>query len=268
MSMMEKLKQTELADALAGMPVGEIYCFDTIGSTNDFGFERSAAGAPDMTVITAFEQTSGRGRMQRRWITVPGTSLPLTIIIRPTEQEMEHLNLFSPLTGLALREGLLHAYGISSQIKWPNDVLLNRRKISGILCETQWEGDRLNALILGVGINLLHGSAPDIPDLNYPASSVEDETGIVISRTEWIRVFLEQILRLRPLIGKKEFFELWESCLAYKNEEAILVRQDGSRESCIVQGIAPDGSLLTRDQSGRTRLWLAGEISLREKIGD
>ena len=66
MSMMEKLKQTELADALAGMPVGEIYCFDTIGSTNDFGFERSAAGAPDMTVITAFEQTSGRGRMQRQ----------------------------------------------------------------------------------------------------------------------------------------------------------------------------------------------------------
>ena len=260
---MEKLTQEELTQALAGLPVGEIHCFDAIGSTNDFGFERSAAGAPDMTVITAFEQTKGRGRMQRKWITVPGASLPMTVIIRPTEDEMEHLNLFSPLTGLALHEALREGWHIESEIKWPNDVLLNRRKISGILCETQWEGSRLNALILGVGINLYHGAAPDIPDITYPASSVEDETGTAIPRTEWIRTFLTQLIRLRPLLGKREFFSLWERSLAYKGETARLVRPDGSSELCTVTGIAPDGSLMTINEKGKTKTWLAGEISLR-----
>ena len=260
---MNKLTQEELSKILTGLPVGNIYCFDSIGSTNDYGFEMAASGAADMTIITAFEQTKGRGRMERKWITAPGTSLPMTIIIRPKEDEMVHLNLFSPLTGLAVHEGLKRDYHIESQIKWPNDVLLNRRKISGILCETQWEGDRLNALILGVGINLLHGSAPEITDLNYPASSVEDETGMIIPSAKWIRSFVTQILRLRPLIGSPEFIEMWENCLAFKGETAALVRQDGSREYCTVRGIAPDGSLLTENKNGAVQTWLAGEISLR-----
>lgn len=261
---MEKLIKEELQDALTGLPIGDVYCFDAIGSTNDFAFDLSAAGAPDMTVITAFEQTKGRGRMERRWITVPGTSLPLTVLIRPTDEELRFINLFSPLTGLAVREGLLLDHGIDCRIKWPNDVLLNGKKISGILCETQWEGGRLNALILGVGLNLLHGSAPDLPDLNYPASSVEDETGVIIQRPAWVRTFLTQILRLRTMIGKEAFFTLWESCLAYKGDEVLLVRQDGSSEHGVVKGIAPDGSLVTCGQNGEPRTWLAGEISLRK----
>ena len=261
---MKPLTQQELEESLEGLPIGEIYCFESIGSTNDYGFERSAAGAPDMSIITAFEQTKGRGRMQRKWITAPGTSLPMTIIIRPTSEEKDCLNLFSPLTGMAIREGLMQDYDIESQIKWPNDVLLNRRKISGVLCETQWEGNTLQALILGVGINLLHGSAPDVPDLNYPASSIEDETGIIIPRTEWIRTFIRQLIRLRPLIGTSVFYTLWESCLAYKNENVMLVRQDGSSELCTVKGISSDGSLITMDHNGVEKNWLAGEISLRE----
>lgn len=262
---MEKLTQEELAKALSGLPVGELHCFDAIGSTNDFGFERAAAGAPDMTVITAFEQTKGRGRMQRRWITAPGASVPMTVIIRPTETEMEHLNLFSPLTGLALHEALREGWNIKSEIKWPNDVLLNRRKIAGILCETQWEGGKLNALILGVGANLYHGSAPEIPDITYPASSVEDETGTIIPQTEWIRVFLTQLIRLRPQLGSPAFFERWEKALAYKGETVRLVRPDGSSELSKVTGIAPDGSLITVDGAGERKTWLAGEISLRSK---
>lgn len=261
----DPVKPEIIRTALTRLPVGEIYAFDSIGSTNDFGFERAAAGAPDMTVITAFEQTKGRGRMQRKWITAPGASLPMTVIIRPAEAEMDHLNLFSPLTGLAVREGLLREWNIESRIKWPNDVLLNRRKIAGILCETQWEGSRLNALILGVGINLYRGSAPEIPDITYPASSVEDETGTAIPRTEWIRTFLTQLIRLRPLLGRPEFFDLWESCLAYKGETARVVHPDGSSELCTVTGIAPDGSLITQDAQGMTKTWLAGEISLRNE---
>lgn len=257
------LTREELAGSLEDLPVGEIHCFDRVGSTNDFGFERAAAGAPDLSVITAFEQVSGRGRMHRKWVTVAGTSLPLTVIIRPSEQELRCLNLFSPLTGLAVREALSAGWKIGAEIKWPNDVLLNRRKICGVLCETQWEGDHLNALILGLGTNLLHGAAPEIPDLTYPASSVEDETGIVIGRAAYIRAFIEQLIRLRPLIGKPVFFELWESCLAYKNEKAVVVRPDGEAVHCVVNGIDAEGNLCVTEAGGRTASYMAGEISLR-----
>ncbi len=259
----EKLTEAVLAEALRGLPIGDIHCPESVGSTNDLGLELSSAGTPDMTVITAFEQTKGRGRMNREWITVPGSCLPMTVIIRPTSAEMRYLNLFSPLTGLAIREGLFAGYGIDSRIKWPNDVLLNRRKIAGILCEMQWEGDRLKGLILGAGLNLLHGSAPELPDLTYPASSIEDETGAIIPRAEWIRCFLGQILRLRPLIGRPEFFRMWENCLAYKGESASLVRPDGTAEICTVQGIDDEGKLVVRDAHGRLQSWLAGEITLR-----
>ncbi len=259
----KKLSQPELAEALRDFPIGDIHCPESVGSTNDLGLELSASGAPDMTIITAFEQTKGRGRMHREWVTVPGTSLPVTVIIRPTAAEMNYLNLFSPLTGLAIRRGLFAGYGIDSRIKWPNDVLLNRRKISGILCEMQWEGAQLKGLILGAGLNLLHGSAPDNPDITYPASSVEDETGIVIPRAEWIRCFLEQILFLRPLLGTPEFFRIWENCLAYKDETVYLIRPDGKRETCTVYGIDPEGKLIVKGEDGRTRSYLAGEITLR-----
>ena len=262
----KQLSAQELKIALEGLPIGEIHSFDRIGSTNDFALERAAAGAPDMSIVTAFEQFSGRGRMQRKWVTAPGASLPMTVIIRPKASEMEHLNLFSPLTGLAVSEALRNGYGIDSEIKWPNDILINRRKTSGVLCEMYWNGDRLEALLLGVGVNLLKGSAPDIPDITYPATSVEDETGIRISRGEWIRHFLEEVLRIRPLLGTADFFKLWESRLAYKDEEAVVIRPDGTADRCVVRGISPDGSLITEMGNGETRTFLAGEISLRPAI--
>ena len=258
----EQVKK-QICSALADLPVGEIHFFDSIGSTNDFGFERAVSGAPDLTVISAFEQTSGRGRMHRKWITVPGTSVPMTVIIRPSPEEMNYLNLFSPLTGLAVREGLAAGWGIKGEIKWPNDVLLNRKKICGILCETLWEGDDLQALILGLGTNLLHGAAPDIPDPTYPASSVEDETRIIISYSKWIACFLKQLIRIRPLIGKPEFFELWEKSLAYRNERVTLISPDGTAEYGIVKGIDKDGNVIVKNQAGEVRTYLAGEISLR-----
>ena len=259
----DRLTTSALEEALHGLPVGEIHYFDRIGSTNDFAFERAEAGAPDLSVAAAFEQTEGRGRMQRRWITVPGTSLPMSIIIRPQPSEMGYLNLFSPLTGLAVREALLDGYGIESRIKWPNDVLLNRRKICGILCETRWESDRLQALILGLGTNLRRGSAPEISDIVYPASSIEEESGIIIPPADWIRCFLEQLIRLRPLLGTPAFFELWENCLAYRGETAKLVRPDGTCRICTVLGIDPEGKLRVKNESGREECFLAGEISLR-----
>ena len=75
-----KHTERDLKQALSGLPIGDVHYFDAIDSTNDYGFVCAEAGAPDMTIITAFEQTAGRGRMHRKWITVPGTSLPMTVI--------------------------------------------------------------------------------------------------------------------------------------------------------------------------------------------
>lgn len=259
-----ELNSAVLKDALAGLPVGDLYYYDTIGSTNDAAIELTAGDAPDMTVVTAGAQLAGRGRMQRVWVTQPGSSLPMTILIRPTETERANLNLFSPYVGLAVHEALREDYGIASEIKWPNDVLLNRRKISGILCEMRWSGDELRGLVLGIGMNLLHGSVPAIRDINYPASCVEDETGVAIPRPRWIRSFIRQLIRLRPLIGKAEFFKRWESHMAYKDERVSLIRTGGDPLPYIVRGIDSEGCLLAENMSGEIEKFIAGEISLRK----
>lgn len=258
------LSSAVLKEALQGLAVGDLYYYDTIGSTNDAALELAAGDAPDMTIIAAGAQVAGRGRMQRVWVTQPGSSLPMTILIRPTEMDCANLNLFSPYVGLAVHEALREDYGIASEIKWPNDVLLNRKKISGILCETRWSGDELRGLVLGIGMNLLRGSVPEIRDINYPASCVEDETGIAIPRARWIRSFVKQLIRLRPMIGKPEFFKLWESHMAYKDERVSLIRTGGEPLPYIVRGIDNEGCLLAENMSGGIEKFIAGEISLRK----
>ena len=258
-----EMSSAVLKEALAGLPVGDLYYYDSVGSTNDIAMELSAGDAPDMTIVTAGAQVAGRGRMQRVWVTQPGSSLPMTILIRPTETERANLNLFSPYVGLAVHEALREDYGIESEIKWPNDVLLHRRKISGILCEMQWGGEELRGLVLGIGVNLLHGSVPEIRDITYPASCVEDETGTAIPRPKWIRSFIKQLIRVRPMIGRPEFFDLWESCLAYKDERVTLTKTGGEPIPYTVRGIDREGCLLAETASGTVEKFIAGEISLR-----
>ena len=132
-----------LTSLLSELPVPQIRYFETIGSTNDEALAWIQAGSQDGCLVIADQQTQGRGRLNRRWITHPGAALAFSLILQPTAGEIDRLEFFSPLGALAICQAMEELYGLNPQIKWPNDVLLQGRKIAGILVETAWLGDRL-----------------------------------------------------------------------------------------------------------------------------
>ena len=177
------MNKTQIERGLSPLPLGVIRYFDTIGSTNDEALAWASQGAPDFSLIVADEQTSGRGRMDRKWFTPPHSALAMSLILRPTTVERAHPSRTTGLLALSLAESLLKL-GLAPQIKWPNDVLLSGRKVAGILVESTWMGEELDALVLGMGVNVLNASIPPADQLLFPATSVETELGYPIERVE------------------------------------------------------------------------------------
>ena len=161
---------------LSSLPLSAFRYYDTLGSTNDEALVWASQGAPDFSLIIADEQTSGRGRMDRKWFTPPQSALAMSLILRPTAIERTHPARTTGLLALSLAESL-RKLGLIPQIKWPNDVLLSGRKVAGILVETTWMGDELDAMVLGMGVNVLNASIPPADQLLFPATSIETELG-------------------------------------------------------------------------------------------
>src|SRR5215204_5419931 len=134
------MNQTELKTILSKLPLGVIHYFDSIGSTNDEALVWAANDAPDLSIVIADEQTAGRGRLDRPWFTPPSTALAFSLILRPTMDEIPHLSRTVGLAALSIADtiGML---GLAPQVKWPNDILLNGRKVAGVLIELVWSGE-------------------------------------------------------------------------------------------------------------------------------
>src|SRR5512146_539455 len=131
------MNPNELKKALSKLPVGDVRYFDTIGSTNNEALAWATSGAKDLSLVIADEQSAGRGRLDRKWYTPKGTALAFSLILRPTAQENPYLTRMVGLAALAITDAL-QTRGLSAQIKWPNDVLLNGSKVAGILIESVW----------------------------------------------------------------------------------------------------------------------------------
>jgi BirA family biotin operon repressor/biotin-[acetyl-CoA-carboxylase] ligase len=274
--------------ALSGLPLGPLRYFDQLGSTNDEARSWAAAGAPDLALVVADEQTAGRGRHKRRWHTPPGAALALSLILRLTPEGpagalSTHLTALGALAVAAALESL---YSLPAEIKWPNDVLVDRRKLAGILVEAAWQGDQLQAVILGIGVNVAENSVPLEAELNFPAASV---TGCLaapgrsagfapahVDRLELLRAILEKLLDWRPRLGSMEFLSAWEERLAFRGEWVRIVRTgpeaqpplpDREREwEGQVLGLEGDGALRLLDRSGRVQRLQVGEIHLRSAV--
>lgn len=251
--------------ALDGLPLGRVSLLDTIGSTNDLAAEWAAGGAADFSLILADEQTSGRGRAGRHWLTPRGSGLAFSLVLDPAALPQAEAGLVTGLGAVAVAEALEAVYGLASEIKWPNDVLVGGRKLCGVLAEAHWEGAALDAIILGIGINIAPGSVPPAEVLALPATCVEAETGQPCHRPDLLRAVLEALLRWRPALGQAVFVAAWEERLAYRGQQVALV--SGAEEvHGRLLGLAADGQLRIEDGSGTERLIPAGEIRLRPKL--
>lgn len=175
----------ELCRERLGTTAARVLYFDTIGSTNDVAASLAVDGAAEGTVVIADAQTSGRGRRGRTWFSPPGAGLYVSVVLTPSrasEAPERAISLLTITAGVALAEAVERVTGLGPAIKWPNDLLVERRKLAGILAEgvAQSTAAGLRAVVLGYGINV--GTAAYPPELADRVTSLESELGRPIDR--------------------------------------------------------------------------------------
>ena len=274
------IDQISLERVLQGIPTGPIRYLDQVGSTNTEALRWADDGAPDLSVVIADEQTAGRGRQGRTWFTPPGAALAFSLVLREdiafaqrplpgslSGHNPSWLGRLTALGALAVCQALEAEYHLSPQIKWPNDVLLERRKVCGILTEAQWQGERLDAVVLGIGINVAPASVPPDSELIYPATCVESDLGREVDRWQLLRSVLENILAWRSQLKAAEFLGAWEDRLAFKGEPVEIYPGVATEslpvERGILLGLDSAGRLRIRGQNGEVRSLEVGELRLR-----
>jgi BirA family biotin operon repressor/biotin-[acetyl-CoA-carboxylase] ligase len=224
--------------------------------------EWARQGAQGLCLAYADEQTAGRGRAGRTWFTPPGAALAFSILLESDANlEANFLGLVSGLGALAVCEAL-ETLDLIPTIKWPNDVLLDGKKVCGVLAEADWSADKLQALILGIGINVAAQSVPPKENMNFPATSIEDVLGIKVDAPKLLRKVLESLITWKDEMDEPAFVQEWEQKLEYKGQSVHL----GDGEKLIegeVLGLTHEGKLRMRLLDGIEQAFRIGEIQIR-----
>jgi BirA family biotin operon repressor/biotin-[acetyl-CoA-carboxylase] ligase len=237
--------------------------FDSLPSTNLEAARRAVAGAAEGVCIVAGEQTAGRGRLQREWVSPKGAGLYFTIILRP-QFEQTSWPLLTLMAAVAVRDALFAACALETDIKWPNDILANEKKLCGILAETV-ETPMGRAVVVGIGINLTKGSFPS--ELETVATDVETAGN---QRPE-LEVVLEALVRalasyyelLNQAAGPAEIIREWCARSSYSEGKLICVSGSGNSESLIgtTRGLERDGALRVETYTGEIKVIRAGDVT-------
>ncbi|MGD8813883.1 MAG: biotin--[acetyl-CoA-carboxylase] ligase [Anaerolineales bacterium] len=237
-----------------------LHYFETLGSTNDLAKELAASGASHGTLVVADEQTAGRGRGDRKWLTSKGGGLALSLVLRPEEAEIATASGVGCMTALAICDALQEE-GIKAQIKWPNDVLIAERKVAGVLVEAAWHGMELAWTVVGVGINVRSESTPPIEQIEYPATSVDAEVGHKVDRVLFLRTLLKYFAERWIHLGSDVIARTIDERLAFRGQEIELVGA-GKALRGRLQGVRPNGQLRLLTAKGEMDI-AAGETRLR-----
>lgn len=264
-SMSAKLKVNHLQDGLCTKRMGRIILFSCKSkSTNEWAKKLATYGADEGTVVIAETQTRGRGRLGRRWDSPTG-GLWFSLILRPKLNPKEASKL-TFVAGLAVTKVLREMFGLNAETKWPNDVLVNSRKICGILAEMNTIGETVNFVVVGVGVNANFDIEEALPEqLRKVATSLENELGRKVHLEKLFRTLLRRLENLYELFLKKGFDPVLEE---WKNYAGFLGRQvEITSRTEKLSGFALDvdyeGALVLRLEDGTMKRFFVGDVSLR-----
>lgn len=238
----------------------QIIRYEEVGSSNDVAMEAARSGAEDGLVVWAFRQTRGRGQRNHTWESQPESSLTFSVLFRPNQEELTSLGRFTALGALAVAQAVQGKTGFEAQVKWPNDVLLNGKKICGVLTETDLQAGRANAVVVGVGVNLLPGAFETNAAINYPASDIFSETGISLDAETWMWTVLEAMQVLRQVMPGDAFIREWNTRLAFKGEMRTIRNHKGETGLFRLLGVLSDGSLRVEDAEGQQFSFQSAEV--------
>ena len=240
-----------------------IVCCGETGSTNTDAFLLAEQGAEDGTVLLAERQLAGKGRLGRRWESPAGVNLYCSVILRPELPPYEAPQL-TFLSAVAVARAIQITTGLQPAIKWPNDLLMNGRKVAGLLNEMNAETDRVGFVILGIGVNL-NMQADQFPsDLRTPATSLLLESGAPVSRQSFVVHLLRELDREYRRFQQEGFGPVREEwaryCNAFGREVQVDVGSDSLQGPFV--GIDHDGALLVKLPDGRVERILSGDVTV------
>ena len=232
--------------------------YPSVTSTMEVAKQEFLRGATEGTVIVAGEQREGHGRMKRTWLSPQG-SISLSVILRPTLGNLPSLMM---LSSLAVVHSIESVTSLKPRLKWPNDVLINGRKVAGILIESNIQNKNVRYAIIGIGINV-NITLSDFPELSASATSLSDELGVRVSPSNLIRKLLIELERLYVSLPVSDaLFREWRESLVTLGK-AIQVKSGDTLEEGIAESVTRDGNLLLRRPDGSIIRIVAGDATLR-----
>lgn len=249
----------EVEDALETESVGRrLLYFTSTTSTMDVARAEADADAAEGTIVLAEEQTAGRGRFGREWVSPAGKNLYLTLVLRPTIERLRQLAIITPLAvSLAIEE----TTGLTPQIKWPNDVLLSGRKVCGILIETEFSGSDPRYALIGVGVNVNFEIDP-ATEIGAIATSIKQELNADANREAVLAALLNKIESLYTAPDPRAVHEAWKSRLETLGRRITVTFRDEVFEG-EAEDVDDSGNLVVKLDDGTLRTFEAGEVSLR-----
>lgn len=259
--------ERELRKGLKTKTFGKkIYTFQTIDSTNNCAKAVANVGGPEGIVVIAEEQTAGKGRLGRRWLANANENLTFSLLLRPSVHA-EVIHQLPLYVGLALAEAIEKTTRIRAECKWPNDVLLNRKKVAGILVEGALKENFVEYVVVGIGVNVNQTVFP--PDLANKATSLRLECKREIDRIALFRDILTA-LEVMYQRGKQSGFGFvvsrWMERSSMLNKP-IAVSQHGTVITGIVKGLSREGGLILQ-ANGLEQTLFAGDVTILGEVND
>lgn len=252
------LIRSELGEGEIGRRIVHYFRID---STNSVALRLAAEGAAEGTVVLAEEQTAGRGRFGRTWYSEKSTGIYASIVLRPSLPPAVAPTL-TLMAGVAARSAVGRTTGLVPDIRWPNDLLLNGKKVCGILTEMSAEADRMHAVVVGIGINVNHREVPE--GLRPIATSLRIEGGKVYSRLQILVALLREIEHDYHVLrddGPAATIRSWAAASTYARGKRVHVVAGRSEFEAVTAGLEPHGALRVRRDDGSEESLVAAEIT-------
>lgn len=262
------LSEEELGKFLTTKWLGRnLISLDEVDSTNSEIRRQADAGAPEGTVVIAALQTAGKGRRGRSWESPKGTGIWMSFLLKP-EFEPSHASMLTLVAAMAVETGIRQVTGLDCQIKWPNDIVVNGKKLCGILTEMSTEDNHIRHVVVGIGINVNIKEFPE--EIQSTATSLYLETGSLVKRTELVNailtaweVFYKKFLKTLDFTDLKEEYN---ARLVNKGRQVQILANSGSWTG-ISKGIDKEGQLLVEREDGQVETVVSGEVSVRGVYG-
>ena len=234
-----------------------VVVYPQLASTMEIAKIAASNGVAEGTVIVAEEQISGKGRMERQWIS-PRGGVTLSIILYP---DIKHLPSLIMVASVAIIRTIKKVTGLKASIKWPNDILINGKKVCGILIEGTIQNINVGYAVIGIGLNV-DFNIEDYPEIAEIATTLSDEKGKYISRLDVIRTLLIEFEKLYLAARDKDtVFKEWRD-----NMDTIGKKVSAKSGNIIYEGIvdtvAEDGSLILTTNDGNTINFTAGDVTI------